>query len=228
MATDTRTNGAAPPQDAPNLRASLTEAFTQADDLAARSVQQLQRVHQARASQLARAAADVRAQPGANEADVKRAEAAVSAAKAVSSQFELTHRQLATPEPVVPPEGWVLHGRVLGAASDGVLKPIAGFTVYVVDSAKTYRQSYGFAYTDDTGYFLLKHQGDPEEPRVIELFVQVGDLKGRPVYVSATPFQPVAGTATYQNIILPEGAKPLGDPPAGVRRPRAPRRDTQS
>lgn len=224
MATDSRTGGPTPPPDVSNLRASLTEAFAQADEAAAGRVQQLQKVYQARASQFARIAADVKTQPGGNEADVTRAEAAVSSATAVSSQLGLVHRQVATPEPTVPAQGWVLHGRVFSAVSDTELLPVSGFTVYLVDAAKTYRQSSGFAYTDESGYFLLKHEGDADKPRAIELFVQVADLKARPVYVSATAFDPVSGRATYQNIILREGSAPLGEPPADVRKPPARKR----
>jgi hypothetical protein len=227
MATDSRTGGTTPP-DTSNLRSSLTEALAQADEAAAGRVQHLQRVYQARASQLSRAAADVKAQAGANEADVTRAEAAVAAARGVSAQLGLVHQQLTTPEPKVPAEGWVLHGHVFAAVSNAEPKPVPGFTVFLVDAAQTYRQTYGFAYTDAAGYFLLKHAGDAEETRAVEVFVEVADLKARPVYLSKTPFQPANGAATYQNIMLREGSPPLGEPPGDVRRPRAPRRESQS
>jgi hypothetical protein len=228
MATDSRTGGTTPPPDVSNLRASVTDAFAQADDAAAGRVQLLQRVYQARASQLARAAADVKAEPGANEADVTRAEDALSAAKAVSSQLGLMHQRLTTPEPNVPVEGWVLHGHVFTAVSNAEPKPVAGFTVFLVDAAQAYRQTFGFAYTDAAGYFLLKHAGDAEETRAVEVFVEVADLKARPVYLSKTPFQPANGVATYQSVMLREGSPPLGEPPGDVRRPRAPKREPQS
>lgn len=216
-----------PPPDVSNLRSSLTEALAQADEAAAARVQHLQRVYQARASQLSRAAAEVKAQPGANETDVKRAEAAVAAARDVSSQLGLVHQQLTTPEPNVPVDGWVLHGHVFTAVSNAEPKPVPGFTVFLVDAAQAYRQAFGFAYTDEAGYFLLKHGGDAQETRAVELFVEVADLKARPVYLSKTPFQPANGSATYQDVMLREGNPPLGEPPADVRRPRAPKREPQ-
>jgi hypothetical protein len=228
MATDSKTGGTVPPADASRLQSSVTDAFAQADEASAGRVQLLQRVYQARASHLSRAAADLKAQPGANEADVKRAEDAVSSAKADSSQLALVHQRLATPEPAVPANGWVLYGHVLMAVPNAEPKPVAGFTVFLVDVAQAYRQSYGFAYTDAAGNFVLKHEGDADETRAVELFVQVADLKARPVFLSKTPFHPGNGTATYQDIILPEGAPPLGEPPGDVRRPRAPRRESQS
>lgn len=218
MATDTRTNSTALPPDASNLRSSVTDAFAQADVAAAVRVQHLQWVHQARASQLSRTAVEVKAQPGATEAEVKRAEEAASAALAVSSQLATVHRQLTTPEPSVPANGWALHGHVLKAASAAAPAPVSGFTVFLVDTAKTFQQAYGFAYTDDDGYFLLKSEGVDAAARATELFVQVADLKARPVYLSRTAFQPAIGTATYEDIILREGDQPLGEAPGGTRK----------
>jgi hypothetical protein len=43
------------------------------------------------------------------------------------------------------------------------------------------------------------------------------NTKGETVYLSATPFQSAPGSVTYQNITLPSGAQPLGDPPQAIR-----------
>jgi hypothetical protein len=224
MATDTRTGGSTLPPDAPNLRSSVTEALAQADAAAAGRIQELQRVYQARASQLSRRAADVKAQPGSTEAEVKRAEAAVASALAVSAQLGLVHRQFTTPEPSVPTSGWVLHGHVYKAAPNADPAPVRGFTVFLVDAAHTYQQAYGFAYTDESGYFVLKYEGaDADAARATTtLFVQVADLKARPVYLSKTAFQPAAGAATYQDIVLRESDQPLGEAPAGARKTAKP------
>jgi hypothetical protein len=47
-----------------------------------------------------------------------------------------------------------LHGRVYSAD----LKPLAQYTVFLVDSQKTYQETYGFAYTDDTGIFPVQRR----------------------------------------------------------------------
>jgi len=196
-------------------------------------VQSLQWVHQARASQLARSAASLKAQYGAQDAGVKRAEAALAAARAAGSRLALVHEQLTTPAPTVTPDGWALHGRVVTADS----KPFRGFTVFLVDSAKAYQQAYGFAYTDAAGYFLLSYEpggaasGDPSptppDATATELFVEVTDQNARSVYLSAIPFDPVRGAATYQTVVLAEGAPPIGKPPADARKP-APKRVPKS
>lgn len=223
MATDTSTAGSSLPPETSNLRSRLTDALAQADAAAAGRVRHLQWVHQARASRLSRTAAELKAEYGPNDAGVKRAEAALAAATAVGAHLGLVHRQMTTPDPAVAPNGWALHGRVFTAD----LKPVQGFTVFLVDAVKAYQQAYGFAYTDDSGYFLLNYAaagtaGDKSAPapdaRTLELFIEVADLKARPVYLSATAFQPVIGAATYQNVVLPQGAQPLGEPPAEIRK----------
>ena len=231
MATDSRTGGTTPPPDVSNLRSSLTDAFVQADDAAAGRVQLLQRVYQARASQLSRTADELRAQDGADDAGVKRAEAALASARAASAQVAMLHQRFTTPDPSVAPDGWVLHGRVFNESR----KPVAGFTVFFADAAKAYQQAYGFSSTDETGYFLLRYDGSRAassdkasaayEARGTELFVEVTDLKGRLVYLSDTAFQRVVGAAVYQDIVLTESASTKGEPPAQVRKVSMPKRE---
>ena len=56
-----------------------------------------------------------------------------------------------------------------------------------------------------------------------ELFIEVADTKARPVFLSTTAFQPVVGGATYQNVVLPAGQQPIGDPPPEIRRVAIPK-----
>jgi len=225
MATDNSTAGSTPPPDPSNLRAQLTDALAQADAEAAGRVRQLQWMQQARASQLSRTAAELKAEYGPNDAGVKRAEAALAAATAASSNLALVHQQITIPEPEVAPGGWALYGHVFTAER----KPVEGFTVFLVDTAKVYQQAYGFAYTDQDGYFVLQFQGSPAaaaagDTSPGELFIAVADLKARLVHLSTAPFQPVIGIATYHRVVLSEGARPLGEPPAGARAAGIPKR----
>jgi hypothetical protein len=230
MATNSRTGGSTPP-DVSNLGSSLADAFTQADNATAAHVQQVQMVYLARASQLSRTADELKAQYGANDAGVKRAEAALASARAASSQVAMLHQRFTTPDPSVAPDGWVLHGRV----SDESRKAIAGFTVFFADAAKAYQQAYGFSPTDETGYFLLRFDGSraassdkaaaAKEARATELFVEVTDLKGRLTYLSDTAFQRVVGAAVYQDIVLTQSASTKGEPPAQVRKVSMPKRE---
>jgi hypothetical protein len=129
----------------------------------------------------------------------------ITAANADAARVAVVHQQVITPEPQVAPSGWALHGRVF----DPELKPVSGFTVFLVDATKAYQQAYGFVYTDDTGYFLLNYAGSATQVQH-ELFVEITDSKAKPVYLSPAAFQPVLGSATYQNIILPTDNQAIG------------------
>lgn len=221
MDTKSSTKGTDPLTDASQLGSELTAGLTSVDGAAAERVQNLQWVHQARESQLSRTAASLKAKYGADDAGVKAAEAAAAAANVTALRVAMLHRQMTTADPQVASKGWVLHGRVYNFAR----QPVSGFTVFLVDAAKTYQQAYGFTYTDDTGYFLLQYAGpDPasqdksqsaRQTPATALFIEVANKKALPVYVAS--FEPVEGMSFYQDVILPEGDQPIGDPPREIR-----------
>jgi hypothetical protein len=229
MAIDSKTTTSDTPPDMSDIGNQVTSNLANADTIAAQRLQTLTWVHQARAAQLARAAAALRAQYGPNDTGVKNADAAVAAANTDAVRVAIVHQQFTTPEPEVAPGGWALHGRVL----DRELKPMSGFTVFLVDAAKTYQRAYGFAYTDDTGYFLLNYAGSDRASREKsatttqaqpELFVEITDNKARPVYPSRTAFKAVPGRATYKHILLPGDDQVIGTPPAQIRAVAQPKR----
>jgi hypothetical protein len=202
-----------PAQAAEQLKATLAAADTNATQ----QVQTLGQVHQARLAQANRTVAALTAQYGANDPRVKVAQAAVTATKTTISRVAMVGQQLAAPTVQVAATGWALQGRVL----DAQLQPAAKFTVFLVDANKTFLQQYGFAYTDDTGYFLINYAGDSGQattaPAATQLYLEVANTNANPVYLSSTAFQPVLGTATFQNVVLPAGGQPIGDPPQAIR-----------
>ena len=199
-------------------------ALTAADSISGDRLQQLSLINQARVSRLTRTAASATAQYGAQSTQAVAAQAAVSAGQAAVARIQVLHQQARTAAPQVAATGWVLHGRVY----DALLQPVSGHTVFLVDNQKTYQQSYGFAYTDSTGYFLINYPGAPATPpptapapaaaSTSPLFVQVASPAGRPVYLSGTAWLPNLGAAAYQNLTLPAGEPPLGDPPPAIRK----------
>jgi hypothetical protein len=239
MATNSKTTTSSASADLADIGSQITSNLAAADDIAAQRVQTLAWVHQARAAQLSRTAASLKAQHGPNDPGVKSAEAAVAAANATAAQVAVVHHQVTTAAPQVAANGWALHGRVF----DAQLAPASRYTVFLVDSAKNYQQAYGFAYTDPTGYFLLNYPGTtgasagtpagasgqtlseaaPQAATTPELFVEVADTKARPVFLSTTAFQRVVGSATYQNVVLPAGQQPIGDPPPEIRQVAIPK-----
>jgi hypothetical protein len=84
--------------------------------------------------------------------------------------------------------------------------------------SKTYQEAFGFASTDDTGYFLINVVGAQTGTKTTPpLFLTMTNTKGEPIFLSTAPFQPAPGSVTYQNITLPSVAHPFGDPPEAVR-----------
>jgi hypothetical protein len=211
MSTDSSTTGNIPPTPTPaQISDTTSAALASADAGSSQTVLNLQMVHHARLSQLKRTADALKKQLGPDDPTVKEAEAAVEVGSAKVARISVIHQELDTPIPQVAADGWALHGRVY--SSD--LKPHAKFTVFLVDSQKTYQEAFGFVYTDNTGYFLFNVAGaKTTQP----LFLAMTNTKGEPIFLSATPFQPATASVTYQNITLPSGAHPLGDPPQAIR-----------
>jgi len=210
MSTNSSTTGNIPTPTPVQIRETTAAALASADAGSSQTLLNLKMVHHARLSQLKRTADTLKKQLGPDDPSVKAAEAAVKVVSAKVARISVVHQQLDTPTPQVAANGWALHGRVY--SSD--LKPHTKYTVFLVDSQKTYQEAYGFAYTDDTGYFLFNVAGAKD---TAPLFLAMTNTKGEPVYLSTTPFQPALGSVTYQNITLPSGAQPLGDPPQAIR-----------
>src|SRR5258705_8430352 len=210
MSTNSSTTGNIPTPTPDQIRETTAATLASADAGSSQTILNLKMVHHARLSQLKRTAATLKKQLGPDDPSVKAAEAAVRVGSAKIARISVVHQELDTPPPQVAAEGWALQGRVY--SSD--LKPHAKYTVFLVDGQKTYQEAYGFAYTDDTGYFLFNVGGAKNTP---PLFLAMTNTKGEPGYLSTTPFQPNPGSVTYQNIILPSGAQPLGDPPQAIR-----------
>jgi hypothetical protein len=193
----------------------LTAALAAADATVTQRIQSLQRIHQARLSQAKRTLAVLTAQYGTGDPRVAAAQAGITAMNTTISRVSMLDQQLSVPAVQVAATGWALQGRVL----DAQLNPAARFTVFLVDAEKTFQQAYGFSYTDATGYFLINYPGagDKAAAQAPSLFIEVADTAANPVYLSATAWQPALGIASYQNIVLPAGAQPIGDPPAAIR-----------
>jgi hypothetical protein len=216
----TTSSGTANNSDAGN---QISTNLGSADSAAAQRLQTLGWVHQTPAAQLTRTAATLQAQYGSNDSGVQAAQAAAAAANTDAARAAVVQQQATTPEPNVAAKGWALQGRVF----DAQLSPVSGYTVFLVDSAKSYQQAYGFAYSDSTGYFLLNYPGSEAKAKASvtakqssatpELYVAVVDKKAQPVYLSAASFQPAVGSAIYQNITVFGGQQPIGDPSPEIR-----------
>lgn len=200
----------------------LQSALAAADDQVTQGMQNLELVHRARLASATRTLNALKAQYGADDDQVKTAQAAVNAMNATISRISLVRQQFATPQVEVSAKGWALQGRVV----DAQLQPVSRYTVFLVDATKSYQRQYGFAYTDETGYFVISYnqgtqsgsgQAAEAKATLARLFIEVADNKANPVYLATTPFQPEPGSTTFENIVLPAGAQPIGDPPEAIR-----------
>ena len=214
---------------AAKIGSDTATALSAADSTAAQRVQNLNLVHQARLAQLTRTAASVSARYGAGSAQATAAEAKVAASKATIARVATVNQQVSATAPQVSATGWALYGHVYNAQ----LQPVSAYTVFLVDAKNAYQSAYGFSYTDNTGHFLISFAGDPASAQsqsqqssqpalgaaqaAPQLFIEIANANAQPVYLSTTAFQPTLGTATYQNITLPAGEPPIGDPPPEIR-----------
>jgi hypothetical protein len=214
--TNAQVNSATTQTPSPaELDAALTSALASADTTATNAAQNLNLVQQARLTQLSRTAVTLKAKYGAKDPRVVSAESAVTARKATVARTSALSQQAATPDPAVAATGWALHGRVLNAN----LQPVGNQTVFLVDEQKTFQEHLGFAYTDSTGYFLISYTPPAgQASSQPSIFIEIANQRALPIYLATTAFQPTVGSATYQNITLPAGEKPLGDPPPAIRK----------
>jgi len=221
MSTSTLPTGITVESAASLIESGIADALTSADSTAADNVQSLGLLQQAKLSRLTRSATTATAQYGANSSQATTALAAVAASQTTIARVAVVQQKVTTPAPTVTSTGWALHGRVY----DATLKPLAGHSVFLVDSQKAYQSDYGFAYTDSTGYFLLNYAGPATATKTDasatsaapDLYVQIANTMAKPVYLSTAAFQPAVGSAAYQTVTLPAGEPALGDLPPDVR-----------
>lgn len=195
------------------IQTHVASALSSADATAAQRVQTLGLVHQARQNQLTRTAKLVVAKYGATSTQATTANADVSASRIAVARIAQAGRQVASAAPKVAAKGWALYGHVY----DSQLQPAPAHTVFLVDEQKAYRHEYGFAYTTADGSFSIEYPGCDEERAKRSLYLEIVNAHAQPVYLSTAAFEPKTGTATYQDVTLPAGEAPIGDPPPEIR-----------
>ncbi len=193
--------------------AALASALNYANTTISQSIQTLNLVQQARLSQQNRNVALLTVQYGADSSQVKTAQAIVTASRTTIARISAVKQQVALTPPQVTATGWAIYGHIYNSA----LAPASAYTVFLVDEQNAYQSAVGFTYTVKDGSFHLNYSGAENEKLASQLFLQVVNSKGQPVYLSTTAFQPQAGVATYQDVTLPAGEPVLGDPPARIR-----------
>ncbi len=193
----------------------INGAVDQVDTTSADRVQQLSGIHRARLAQATRIAATITAQSGAGSTKAKAAQAAVTGLVASVTRIAMLKQQISVQPPAVTATGWALYGIVNNSSN----APVSAYSLYFVDSTNTYQNAFGVAYTAADGSFQLVYPGPAagEGAPTTQLFLQISNASGDPVYSSPTAFTPTPGVATYQVITLPAGEKPIGVLPVVFR-----------
>jgi len=128
----------------------------------------------------------------------------------------MAYQQMAAAAPTVAAGGWALYGHVFLPNAQSPPQPATGYTVFLVDSQKTYQEAYGFSYTDDKGYFALNHAG-AQAPATQATGTQAPATPASGAQTTAPPAPANERAATYQRITL-AGDEPIGDPPPPIRK----------
>jgi hypothetical protein len=200
------------------LDSGTTAALNAADSTAADRLEHLSLVHQARISQLSRTVTSLTTEYGAGSPEVVAAQAAVNAATGIVTRLKVIQQQTAAAAPAVSATGWAVWGHVYD--SNG--KPLGRYCVFLVDGQKNYQRAYGFAYTDSTGLFVIKHDGESAAGKAAAspsaIYLAITNAKTQPVFVGTTPLAVAPGTALYVDTTLPEGEPVLGDLPEEIRK----------
>ena len=137
--------------------------------------------------------------------------------------------------PTAPANGWVVYGRVRNAD----LTPAPQLTVFLADQqSRAWLMAYGYAFTDQTGYFTLSYAPSPTgKPDTVPAappatdktasgtqgaapaaagpltaYLEVSNPACKLVYVDATPMSITVGATIYRDIVL-SAEVPLGTPP---------------
>ncbi len=177
----------------------------------------LAQVRQARANQLQREAASLTRIYGPQDPRVLAAQAALQNQRAYASKLGIARDTSSTAAPTAPASGWVLYGHVRNAG----LTPAAQFTVFLADQGRAWLTQYGYAFTDQAGYYVLSYtpathsteagQKQAAAAAPLTAYVTVSDPACKLVYADTSPISLPADAAINRDIVLGQG--PIGTPP---------------
>ena len=182
----------------------------------------LAQIRRARVNQLQRQIAVLTNIYGADDAGVLALQASLRDQQAFAAKLSVVSDAASSAAPTAPANGWVLYGRVRHAD----LTPAPRLTVFLADPNRAWLKKYGYAFTDDTGFFTLTYapaapvgkkarSADAADSAVqipaLTVYVEVSNADCKLVYLDDTLQSIATGTVVYRDILLPAGA--LGNPP---------------
>ncbi len=239
--TSTQTTSQASTASEAQFDGAAAAAVASADATSASNIESLGLIHQARTARLAREVTNLTALHGGTSAIVVAALAAQTNAQAMATRVELVRRQAVASAPTVTSTGWAVWGHVYETPST----PLSGYTIFLVDSQKTYQSQYGFATTAADGSFAIVYDGEaaasvgesgatlapaspaaartaePLVPSIPTLFLSMTNTDAQLVPTASNSLALAAGKALYIDTIVPAGA-PTSDLPAEVQKTAQP------
>lgn len=204
---------------------TLNQVITGADAHRAAGLSHLSTVRQAKSEQWTRERTRLAKLLGDGHPAVVALNQRIAVNASLVTALGVASDQAQTDVPVVDKGGWVVHGRVRDAA----FKPQPAMTVALYDENKKWLQQFGYASTDQTGYFLIRYKPQAATERTSEAAVittgaittahlQVLDAKGRTVHIDSEALALQPDQAYYREIVLTGelvGQPPPGDPQPG-------------
>ena len=208
--TGTSSGGTAPP---PNqiLQSSWAASM---DSQTAQQFNGLAQIRQARASQLQRQVASLTATYGATDPRVVAAKASLQNQQTFANRLGLVSTTTSTTAPTAPANGWVVYGRVRNAD----LTAAPQLTVFLADQSRAWLSNYGYAFTDQTGYFTLSYappasgKKQAKATDALTAYLEVSNAACKLMYIDASPMSIETGAVVYRDIVL-SAKVPLGTPP---------------
>jgi hypothetical protein len=205
--TDTKTTPAA------TAKTLMNEAWAaNLDPQTSLQLTSLTYVRQARINQQQRELATLTTEFGTTDSDVVALQASIGVQQSLTSVLGTTRDIAKMALPTVPTNGWVLQGHV----RDGSLQPIATLTVCLVDQQKNVLNTYGYAYTDATGYYSLPYTPSASAPAPVPLnaYLEISNSSGQAIYIDSSAFTLNPGARVTRDLML-TSQTPLGTPPGG-------------
>ncbi len=170
-------------------------------------------IRQSRINQQQRELATLTTEFGSTDSSVVTLGDSIKVQLALRSALGVTSAIATTTVPTVPANGWVLQGHV----RDNTSQPITGLTVCLVDQQKNFLSTYGYAYTDTSGYYIITYTPDPSAPAPdpLSAYLEVLNSSGQAIYIDATAFTLNPGASLFRDLML-ASQTPLGNPPPGA------------
>jgi|CZKX01.1.fsa_nt_gi hypothetical protein len=208
---------------------------SQIDSQTAQQFTGLAQVRQARSKQLQREAATLLKTYGPKDPGVLAVQASLQNEQTFASRLGVVSATTSITAPTAPANGWVVYGHVRNAD----LTPGPQLTVFLADQqSRAWLMPYGYAFTDQTGYFTLSYAPSPTgKPDTVlaappatdknasgtqgaapaaagplTAFLEVSNPACKLVYVDATAMSITGGATIYRDIVL-SAEVPLGTPP---------------